>query len=139
MISRSASRKHDLASGSHMAELVEVGRFETLADAKQRALALAAVGIDCSLVANNRAVALYVSSAEAEDARQQLGYYESENTPVVRPRFKPTTHGIDAALAYCAVLLFFFGATVDTSCRSIGRPSGRRKQASSSTAHGGER
>ena len=93
-----------------MTELVEVGRFETLADAKQRALALAAVGIDCSLVADDRAVALYVSSAEAEDARRQLGHYESENTPVVRPRFKPTTHGIDAALAYCAVLLFFFGA-----------------------------
>ena len=62
-----------------MTELVEVGRFETLADAKQRALVLAAVGIDCSLVASDRAVALYVSSAEAEDARQQLGCYESEN------------------------------------------------------------
>ena len=93
-----------------MTDLVEVGRFETLADAKQRALVLSAVGIDCSLVADDRALALYVSSAEAEDARRQLGHYESENTPVVRPRFKPTTHGIDAALAYCAVLLFFFGA-----------------------------
>ena len=55
MISRSASRKNDFASGSHMTELIEVGRFETLADAKQRALVLAAVGINCSVVGNERA------------------------------------------------------------------------------------
>jgi membrane associated rhomboid family serine protease len=93
-----------------MTELVEVGRFETLAEAQQRALVLAAAGIDCRLVTSDRGVALYVSSAEAEEARQQLGCYETENPRAVQPRFRPTTQGINPALAYCSVLLFFFGA-----------------------------
>ena len=41
-----------------MTELVEVGRFETLAEAKQRALVLSAVGIDSRLVTSDRVVAL---------------------------------------------------------------------------------
>ena len=91
-------------------DLVEIGRFETLADARQRALVLAAVGIDSSVVASDRAVGLFVSQPEAEAARQQLLCYESENRPVVLPRVGPGRHGIEAALAYCCVLLFFFGA-----------------------------
>jgi membrane associated rhomboid family serine protease len=93
-----------------MTELVEVGRFETLAEAQQRALVLAAVGIDCRLVTSDRSVGLYVSSAEAEEARQQLGCYDTENPRAVQPRFRPIAQGINPALAYCAVLLFFFGA-----------------------------
>ena len=112
MISWSTSRKHDLASGSHMTELVEVGRFETLADAKQRAVVLAAVGIECHLMRADYDVGLYVAATDVEQAVQELACYERENLPSGQPPLpaRPVRHAVDAALAYCAVLLFFFGA-----------------------------
>ena len=61
--------------------MVEVRRCQTLADAEQYALVLAAVGIECQLVPGNDTVGLYVSPIEAERARQQLSSYEQENAP----------------------------------------------------------
>jgi rhomboid protease GluP len=95
-----------------MTDLVEVGRSKTLADASQQALVLAAVGIECHLMRTDRAVGLYVASTDVEQAVQELACYERENPPSGQQPLpaRPARHAIDAALAYCAVLLFFFGA-----------------------------
>ena len=57
---------------------------------------------------------LLVAGAEAaERARLELTSYERENAPRQRPSLpaRPLSAGFDAALAYCAVLLFFFVAS----------------------------
>jgi hypothetical protein len=46
-----------------MTDLVEVGRFGALADAEQRALVLAAIGIEAHLIADPGAVRLCVTSS----------------------------------------------------------------------------
>ncbi len=95
-----------------MTDLVEVGRFKTLADARQQMLVLAAVGIECHLMRADRDVGLYVAATDVERAMEELACYERENLPSgQRPLpTRPARHAVDAALAYCAVLLFFFGA-----------------------------
>ena len=95
-----------------MTDLVEVGRSKTLADARQQVLVLAAVGIECHLMRVDRDVRLYVASTDVEQAMQELACYERENLPSgQRPLpARPARRAVDAALAYCAVLLFFFGA-----------------------------
>jgi rhomboid protease GluP len=102
----------DRASGNRMTDLVEVGRFKTLADARQQVLVLAAVGIDCDLLRADREIGLYVASIDVEQAVQELACYERENLPSgQRPLpARPARHAVDGALAYCSVLLFFFGA-----------------------------
>ena len=94
------------------AELVEVGRAGTLADVEQQALVLAAVGIESRLVAADGVVKLYVAAPEILRARRELSCYERENTPERRPRFqaRAALRRIEGALAYAAVLLFFFAA-----------------------------
>jgi membrane associated rhomboid family serine protease len=94
-----------------MIDLVQV-RFARRADARQLALVLLAVGIDCRLVEGDGGVAVYVAAHEAEQARQQLDAYEQENPPepASSHQARPALHGLGAALAYCMVLLFFFGA-----------------------------
>ncbi|WP_222184186.1 rhomboid family intramembrane serine protease [Geminicoccus harenae] len=95
-----------------MTDLVQV-RFARKADARQLALVLLAVGIDCRLVEGDGGVALCVAAHQAEQARQELDAYERENPPEepapAHPA-RPALHGLGAALAYCMVLLFFFGA-----------------------------
>jgi membrane associated rhomboid family serine protease len=95
-----------------MTDLVEVGRSKTLADARQQVLVLAAVGIECHLMRVDRDVRLYVASTDVEQAMQELARYERENLPSgQRPLpARSARHAVDAALAYCAGLLFFFGA-----------------------------
>jgi rhomboid protease GluP len=95
-----------------MTDLVEVGRSKTLADARQQVLVLAAVGIECHLMRADRDVGLYVASTAVEQAVQELACYERENPPSGQQPLpaRPARHAVDAALAYCAVLLFFFGA-----------------------------
>jgi membrane associated rhomboid family serine protease len=80
-------------------------------DAGQLALVLLAVGIDCRLV-EGEGTALYVAAHQAEEARQQLAAYEQENPPeaAFADQARPALHGLGAALLYCMVLLFFFGA-----------------------------
>jgi rhomboid protease GluP len=93
-------------------ELVEVGRAGTLADVEQQALVLAAVGIASRLVAAEGVVRLYVAAPEIARARRELSCYERENAPGRRPRFqaRAALRRIEGALAYAAVLLFFFAA-----------------------------
>ena len=95
-----------------MTDLVEVGRFGALADAEQRALVLAAVGIEAHLIVDAGVVRLCVTSSEALRARYELGCYERENARWRRPRFtaRAALHRVEGALVYSAVLLFFFAA-----------------------------
>jgi rhomboid protease GluP len=93
-------------------ELVEVSRSRTRTGAEQQALVLAAVGISSRLVVADGAAVLYVSPLEAARARRELSVWARENAPT--SPMLPTVaalHRIDGALAYCAVLLFFFAAT----------------------------
>ena len=95
-----------------MTDLVEVSRFGALADAEQRSLVLAAVGIQSHLIADAGGVSLYVALPEALRARYELACFERENMSLRRPRF-PTRAALrraEGALVYAAVLLFFFAA-----------------------------
>jgi hypothetical protein len=80
-----------------MTDLVEVGRFKTLADARQQVLVLAAVGIECHLMGADRDVGLYVAATEVEQAMEELACYERENLPSgPRPLpARPVRHGSD--------------------------------------------
>ena len=101
-----------LLSDDHITELVEVSRSRTRAAAEQQALVLAAVGISSRLVVADGAAALYVSPLEEARARRELSLYARENAPPRRP-LPPAVaalYRVDGALAYCAVLLFFFAA-----------------------------
>src|SRR5687768_13785736 len=116
----------DQASGSRMTDLVEVGRFKTLADARQQVLVLAAVGIECHLMRADRDVGLYVASTDVKQAVQELACYERENLPSgQRPLpARPPRHAVDAALALRRVaVLLRRGAQARPVCR-LGR--GRR-------------
>lgn len=92
-------------------DLVEVSRARTRAAAEQQALVLAAVGISSRLVIADGAAMLYVAPAEAARARWELSCYARENAP--RPSRLPAVPAlrrIEGALAYCAILLFFYAA-----------------------------
>src|SRR5918996_3978624 len=95
-----------------MTDLVEIGRFGALVDAEQRALVLAAVGIEAHLIADAGVVRLCVTSSEALRARHELGCYERENARWRRPRFTARTalHRLVGELAFAAVFLLFLGA-----------------------------
>ncbi len=95
-----------------MTDLVEVSRFGARADAEQRALVLAAVGIQSHLIADAGEVSLCVAPPEAGRARHELACFERENTPQRRPRFpaRAALRRAEGALVYAAVLLFFFAA-----------------------------
>jgi len=94
-----------------MTTLVQV-RFSRKEEARQLALVLLAVGIDCRMVEGDGGVALCVAAHHAEQARQQLDAYEQENLPepASTHQARPALHGLGAALVYCMVLLFLFGA-----------------------------
>ena len=98
-------------SDDHTAELVEVSRSRTRAAAEQQALVLAAVGISSRLVVADGAAALYVSPLEEARARRELSLWARENAPQrpLRPAVA-ALYRIDGALAYAAVLMFFFAA-----------------------------
>ena len=76
-----------------MTDLVEVGRFKRLSDAKQQVLVLAAVGIECHLMRADRDVGLYVASTEVEQAVQELACSERENLPSGSGRSRPDRPG----------------------------------------------
>ena len=99
-------------SDDQTTELVELSRSSSRAAAEQQALVLAAVGISSRLVVAEGAVMLDVAPLEAARARRELSLWARENAPPRRPP-RPVVaalYRIDGALAYAAVLLFFFAA-----------------------------
>lgn len=94
-----------------MTDFVEVRRCRTNNEAEEGALVLAAADIPCRIVHGGTAIGLYAPTAEAERARRELDSYEREKTTGERRTFfRPLSHGVEAAMVYCAVLFFFFGA-----------------------------
>ena len=74
---------------------------------------LAAVGINCRLVALDSAVTLSVAPADAARARQEVASYALENQRQSRAShpMRALIQGIESALAYGAVLLFLYAAS----------------------------
>lgn len=91
---------------------VEVHRFRARAEAEQHALVLVSMGIHCRLVPETDGVVLTVTSTDVGRARRQLARYAAENRQQSRPLFpvRSFAEGLEGALAYCAVLLFLYGA-----------------------------
>jgi rhomboid protease GluP len=92
---------------------VEICRSTVRADAEQYALLLAAVGINCRLVALDGAVTLSVAPPDAARARQEVASFARENQRPSRSSHpaRALIEGLDSALAYGAVLLFLYGAS----------------------------
>lgn len=84
---------------------VEVDRYSRSADAEGDALVLAAVGIACFLIPQDGGLALLVDHDNAQRARHELAEYRRENRRQLEPTLRPASEGIDAALAYTAVLV----------------------------------
>jgi membrane associated rhomboid family serine protease len=96
-----------------MIDLIEIARCGSLADAEQRSLVLAAAGIDCRISGSTSGYSVLVTMRSAERARRELDAYARENAQSVRrsPRVPPYLHGVNAVLAFCAVLLFLAAAS----------------------------
>src|SRR6478735_5918617 len=79
-------------------------------DAEQLALVLAAAGIGCRLTADGGGIALYVDAADGPRAFDELEAYERESAaaPPAHPSVVVGHGGLGAAMAFAAVLLFFF-------------------------------
>jgi membrane associated rhomboid family serine protease len=92
-------------------ELVEVRRAASGEEAERLALVLVAVGIECHIVPAAAGVGLFVAPGEADRARRQLALFERENAPSPRLRSRPAAHGLEAILAYIALLMFVFVAS----------------------------
>ena len=87
---------------------VEVGRFRARGEAEQHALVLVASGVVSRLVPGAAEIVLLVAARDAMRARFEIDAYTRENSPrpAVGPALRPFREGIDAALIYCAVLVF---------------------------------
>jgi membrane associated rhomboid family serine protease len=89
---------------------IEVGRYALSAEAEGDALALAAVGISSRVIPAETGVRLLVADAEASRARRELVEYRRENRRRTEPALRPAAGGVDAALAYAAVLVVVYVA-----------------------------
>ncbi len=94
-------------------EVVAVRRCTGMRQAKQYALVLTAMGMKSALVREGASVAIYVESSDAEEARDQIAAYDSENrrTPVAAGPIRTAPFHLEEVLVYWAVLLFFFAVT----------------------------
>ncbi len=93
-------------------ELVAVRRCFRRRDAEQYALVLSAMGMTSSIVQEGRSAMLYVAAGDAIRANEELMAYDNENRArrPIRRRLKSALPRFEVALAYWAILLFFFAA-----------------------------
>jgi membrane associated rhomboid family serine protease len=91
---------------------IEIARFGSHDEAESRALVLIARGIGSRLVADPGGVSMLVAAPDAARARFEFAAYDRENRETLTPRTQPAPwgQGIDGALAYVAVLVFFHAA-----------------------------
>jgi membrane associated rhomboid family serine protease len=91
---------------------VEVARFGGVGEADENALALAAAGIDCRIVANGGRAAILVEAADAARAFAELAAYAADDRRSAPPplRLRPQRAGLAGAAVYCCALLFVYGA-----------------------------
>lgn len=85
-----------------------MARYSRLSDAEGGALALAAVGITCRLVQQEKETALFVTGDEALRARHELTEYNRENLRRSEPALLSPWAGVDGALAYSALLIIIY-------------------------------
>lgn len=92
-------------------ETILLRRTRRRRDAEQLALVLAAAGIACGLAVDHGGIGLYVDAADAPRAFDELDAYERESAvlPPAPPAAGADRGGLGAAMAFGAVLLFFFG------------------------------
>ena len=89
---------------------VEIERYAQVSAAQGDALVLAAVGIASRLAQVEDRIGLFVVARDAARARHELNEYRRENPSRRELRLRPAGEGVDAALAYAAVLVVAFVA-----------------------------
>jgi membrane associated rhomboid family serine protease len=89
---------------------VEIGHYARQHEAEEDALALAAVGIGSRIIADESGIALAVAELDALRARDELLQYHCENSARAASPLQASREGLNGALAYAALLLFFHGA-----------------------------
>ncbi len=67
-----------------------------------------AVGIESMVMPADGGMTLLVATDDAERAGAHLRAYDEENASSPEPPLGPALAGLDAAIAYCALMLFFF-------------------------------
>ncbi|MBI1181162.1 MAG: rhomboid family intramembrane serine protease [Alphaproteobacteria bacterium] len=97
-----------------MTDLVPARECATRADADQHALVLAAVGIKVTTAVEDGGFVLLVSPEEEARARENLAAYDEEESQRVRRRrrLRPFVPRVEAPLAFCAVMAFFYSASM---------------------------
>lgn len=92
--------------------LHEIRRCRSAAEARQLGLVLTAQGIPSRIVPLGNGVALCVKAEDVDAAAYELDAYDAENAPPPRPapRWRPQGGGLEASLAYIALLVFVFAA-----------------------------
>jgi rhomboid protease GluP len=89
---------------------IEIDHYARSADAEGDALVLSAVGISCFLVPQHHGFGLFVDHVHAGRARHELAEYRRENRRRPEPPLRHHSEGIDAALAYAALLVVLHAA-----------------------------
>lgn len=92
---------------------VEVRRLRTPGETEQYALVLVAAGIDCQIVSHDGSVGLLVAASKVAHAQHELDAYARDNrlssVPAALPQ-RSFREAQAAALVYCCVLFFTYGA-----------------------------
>ena len=98
-------------------DLAEVRRCANRRQAEQYALVLTAMGIQSLIAQEAGFLTLRVAHEDASRAIEELAAYDSENRewPPEKNWLRPPLPGIEVALVYWAVLLFFFAAARHTA------------------------
>jgi membrane associated rhomboid family serine protease len=96
-----------------MTDLVAVRSSATAVAAEQHALVLTAIGIRAHIVPDEAGFRLCVAPEDSARARENLDAYDEEEARRVRKRRwrTPFTPRMEAPLAYCAVMAFFYSAS----------------------------
>ena len=77
---------------------------------EERALVLVASGLECQVIQAGGECLLVIDADHADQARRELGDYDTENPPATRhPTLRPVIQGLPGALVYGFVLLIVDG------------------------------
>jgi rhomboid protease GluP len=99
--------------GSELDETwVEVGCFRAPGEAEQYALVLVASGVASRMVSGAAGTALFVTAPDATRALGEISAYRQETRPRPSsgPALRPIRDGLNAALAYCVLLVLIHAA-----------------------------
>jgi hypothetical protein len=108
-------------------DLTEVRRCAMRGQAEQYALVLTAMGIQSFIAPEAKFMALYVAHKDSVRASEELAAYDSENRewPPEKNWTHPALPGVEVAMVYWTVLLFFLPPVATKRFRSTGSAKGR--------------